>query len=314
MQLQLAQAEARAQQLEAKAALASDRESALEKRASTAETQLADVRSKNAGLLAKVSSLEQLKANDTSADAQDSLRRMHSQQVFSDWSCSRLMRVTSVVGLCWHATQVQELEQQHEAAIKKLHSKCQAREEEMEQEAASAKSDAVARVKRGVCSISILVCRCAAASSGLSSFEANLTEMQAQVDTAKSEAAGLRSEVARLQAQVDAAREAALTQHQDSLRSEVDHLKKVFKPCVDSPAHLQGLVDLFIRIRPEWRCLLPGARARQGVGRGAAPRGGCCAQDSLRDTHRGCPRTAHPEQIPRSVPTASFSNPLALYA
>jgi len=45
------------------------------------------------------------------------------------------------------------MEQQHEVAIKKLHSKYQAREEEMEQEAASVKSDAVARVKRGLCNL-----------------------------------------------------------------------------------------------------------------------------------------------------------------
>jgi hypothetical protein len=94
VQLQLAQAEARAQQLEAKAALASERESALEKRATTAETQLADVRTRNAGLLAKVSSLEELKASDTSADAQDSLRRIHAQQVGLDWSCSHGVSVT----------------------------------------------------------------------------------------------------------------------------------------------------------------------------------------------------------------------------
>jgi len=97
--------------------------------------------------------------------------------------------------------------------------------------------------------------------------------------------------VARLQAQVDAARDAAITQHQDSLRSEVEHLKKVCKP----------FVDLLFIFYPEWRCLLPGSRARQGVGRGAAPRGGCCTQDSLRDTHRGYPRPAHSEQILRSA-------------
>ena len=81
VQLQLAQAETRAQQLEAAGALASERESLLEKRASNAEGQLSELRSKNAGLLAKVTSLEELKANDSSSDAQEALRRMHAQQV-----------------------------------------------------------------------------------------------------------------------------------------------------------------------------------------------------------------------------------------
>ena len=47
------------------------------------------------------------------------------------------------------------------------------------------------------------------------------------LDAAQSEAAGLRSEVARLQTQMDAARDSALAQHHDTLRSEIDHLKKV---------------------------------------------------------------------------------------